>query len=1344
MNLHSMRQAPVRRHSGDRGVALVIVLFCSFLLAALLVAFFQSATNDRKSTALYYNQGSAKRLADTAMNSVIAQIREATSGTSTAWASQPGAIRCYDATGAFAKGYKLYTSETMVETTSEANMATEDLPPANWASLPGLYTDLNAPVATVSGTPAFPIIDGNGMIAGTDPVSDSPGFVYSGSTGITPVGFSTNPSAVGVSYNAGANISGTNTPVPMPVMWHYVLQDGRIVVPQLNGNTVTVAGATKTNPVIGRIAFWTDDECAKVNINTASYDLPPTTTSGGDPFTDYHAYHSPPFFEGNAEHQLGKFQPGRGEYQRFPGHPATTNLGIIFPSLTGTDIFNITPRYINGGSLGGTGSASIINVSSKSNNPLYATAGELLYSGSNMLSGTRALNPNAATTGTFTRPQVEQARFFVTARSRAPELNLFGKPRVAIWPVHSSITSATSATSLHLTGFDRLAAFCSSLLSGTSIYYMQREDSTSPTVDQQISGNQKLFGDSSNTSYLQYLTSQTIPGFGGNFSSKYGVDRDQILTEIEDYIRCVNTNDPLLSSSNQYTLTGSTVYAGSLGTLSAPPGFAQVTPLYNSANDTMGLGRTFTISAVGIQFICTADGSEGTIASPVTATVTSGTPATTINLIANPELDPDPVRLLKKKSNQAANFTLNNTLLSSGSSVSITYTANKTLGGASLGNNQRRVEAMLLLQAASPVGMVQFRPKYEMEISGLGSLSLGGVSLGFPSATSTLRCPSTATHLTSAFMFTDGKGLPARGVMSADSGFSAWNTYPFVSSPITVTNASSVTFSGGTINIALYSGTGASRQPYQNLTVNLPACPMPLPALVTSTWSARRGAPQVFWTFSRDGTGVSSTSSAALAGGASSSTTDTTNWGRLKMADYSSKYAAPYMMFPQDAVRGVAVPHGDYRLIAATRNVSAAAFDPAKDYTNATEGFGNRFYVANGSTPANYESGRLVSTGTYGNPPDGPGSTELSALPPNVNRPWTYGDWDTGLVGNDDGAYNNWPDGGAATISGRGDDPYYGDGNSPTVISGTLASPNRIMPSPGVFGSLPTGVKANNAWQTLLLRPYYPADATGASSHPGAASPPDYLLMDLFWMPVVEPYAISETFSTAGKINMNYQILPFTYIKRDSGLRAVIGSERVTAINNNRSTLLHYKDANTTYWPSISAGRYPIDLDATLKQFDLKFSSNQIFKSATEICTLDLIPKGFGFTPSGITTTGSNMATFWLNNGGLTGDNLKERPYANIYPRLTTKSNTYQVHYWVQSLKKSPATAEGTFVDPNSTASGAKDVILSEARGSAVVERYLDPNDTTLPDYTNPARQSDPPLDVYYKYRVVATREFLP
>ena len=58
--------------------------------------------------------------------------------------------------------------------------------------------------------------------------------------------------------------------------------------------------------------------------------------------------------------------------------------------------------------------------------------------------------------------------------------------------------------------------------------------------------------------------------------------------------------------------------------------------------------------------------------------------------------------------------------------------------------------------------------------------------------------------------------------------------------------------------------------------------------------------------------------------------------------------------------------------------------------------------------------------------------------------------------------------------------------------------------------------------------------------------------MDLFWMPEVEPYAISDCFSTAGKINMNYQIVPFTYITRNTALYCLIhgGTNPTTGASN--------------------------------------------------------------------------------------------------------------------------------------------------------------------------------------------------
>jgi hypothetical protein len=118
----------------------------------------------------------------------------------------------------------------------------------------------------------------------------------------------------------------------------------------------------------------------------------------------------------------------------------------------------------------------------------------------------------------------------------------------------------------------------------------------------------------------------------------------------------------------------------------------------------------------------------------------------------------------------------------------------------------------------------------------------------------------------------------------------------------------------------------------------------------------------------------------------------------------------------------------------------------------------------------------------------------------------------------------------------------------------------------------------------------------------------------------------------------------------------------------------------------------------------------------------------------------ANIKGWWYNNAGttrksLTGDNMRERPYNSIYPRLTTKSNTYTVHFFVQVLKKIPGTPVNQWVEN-------KDVVLSQHRGSSLIERYIDPADPTLPDFVT--ANITQTLDNYYKFRVVSTKKFSP
>jgi uncharacterized protein (TIGR02600 family) len=231
-------------------------------------------------------------------------------------------------------------------------------------------------------------------------------------------------------------------------------------------------------------------------------------------------------------------------------------------------------------------------------------------------------------------------------------------------------------------------------------------------------------------------------------------------------------------------------------------------------------------------------------------------------------------------------------------------------------------------------------------------------------------------------------------------------------------------------------------------------------------------------------------------------------------------------------------------------------------------------------------------------------------------------------------------------------------------------------------------------------------------------------------MPVVEPFAISQPFSTAGKVNMNYQIQPFTYITRSTGLRAVLKPVKFLAMPVSDSTVYKPLDPSNKTFARSPDRRWRIDADRTLQQFATKFASGSVFRSATELCELDLFPAGYSAT----------MAAFWSQNR-LTGDNLREKPYVDIYPRLTTKSNAYTVHYRVQALQKARSTAPGQWVD-------STDRVVTDYRGSALVERYIDPADNTLPDFASLAvsNPSSPllNLDRFYRMRVVSTKRFVP
>jgi uncharacterized protein (TIGR02600 family) len=294
---------------------------------------------------------------------------------------------------------------------------------------------------------------------------------------------------------------------------------------------------------------------------------------------------------------------------------------------------------------------------------------------------------------------------------------------------------------------------------------------------------------------------------------------------------------------------------------------------------------------------------------------------------------------------------------------------------------------------------------------------------------------------------------------------------------------------------------------------------------------------------------------------------------------------------------------------------------------------------------------------------------------------------------------------------------------STTAADLTYFSPNRQVPSPVLLGTLPRSM--TTGWQTLAFSPN-PADPT----HPGLASAgaaaPDHLLLDLFWMPVVEPYPISEQLSTAGKVNLNYRLMPFSYIERKTAMHAALKSTWITALTDTATNTSSYKSHFTIRNAADSKTRYAMDASETLKGFDEIFDSGKILRSASQLCEMFLVPKG--------ETIATTRSTFW-NDKHLTADNAREQPYNDLYSRVTTKSNTFTVHWRVQSLRKVPSGTADTWDE-------TKDRVGAELRGATLIERYIDSNATNIPDYATTAAAV--PLSNFYKWRVVSENFFQP
>ncbi|MCA9458050.1 MAG: Verru_Chthon cassette protein A, partial [Nitrospira sp.] len=392
-----------------------------------------------------------------------------------------------------------------------------------------------------------------------------------------------------------------------------------------------------------------------------------------------------------------------------------------------------------------------------------------------------------------------------------------------------------------------------------------------------------------------------------------------------------------------------------------------------------------------------------------------------------------------------------------------------------------------------------------------------------------------------------------------------FNHYQFMSRPWKINNRQ-IEFEGGDLEVQIFSAgtdsstqgtaTSVTRQKVQTIEVEFPSFVAPSPILSLGYEGYRNEfnaiqhgpiTPVNLWSLSGDGINPE------------------LNAGRLALADSDGFSIAT----DQDVLKSMVVGHGDARLVAALKNVPKEVFQPSFNYDNHNQRAAHSFRTTAGGALRGNDTGnerQLVPGVSYNPRPLGTGSSKSSEVQ-------LFGDFDNGFGLTVDGPYINKPDEGnthslfeetaaAAAAAGAwdmsrkyGDFPYFVRDYIHEAATPAFFSPNRIICSPVQFGSLSVGVymdadgTVNRPWRTLLFRPDLKSGK--GSGHPGAITPPDHYLLDLFWMPAVEPYAISEPLSTGGKVNLNYQILPFKHITRSTALRGVFKAEYMLCVPDN-------------------------------------------------------------------------------------------------------------------------------------------------------------------------------------------------
>ena len=1340
--------------SASQGVALVTVVAMLAVLTVLSIAILSLSMNELRSASAHAHSVRARQLSETAVNLVINQIRTATHPNRETtifgqkqpsyWSSQPGMIRVYGKTG-FKKAYKLYSSSRMV-VADPALLQREAQLLQGWQRDPARFVDLNAPAIAydVGGRESrrtFPILD---------PRSKTRDRVE---------GFDWDATAMAqMAPGGGAEASRS---LPMPVEWLYMLKDGSFGVLDADHKFHGEGNPTKANPIVARLAFWADDESCKININTAAeavpWDTPRATT-----------------FEAQ---QWSTKQPVTNEVQRYPGHPATTCLSsVLFPGhypeadapreLSTPQlkaIYDMVPKVRHGGTEGGD---------KASEQPVEFDRERLFASVDEAIFNVRR-QPNDLLTmiqEDHGAARLQRARGFLTTQSESPELTVHGRPRISLWPL------AQKTGPRHRTAYDDTMAFCTTLGHGNQEYFYHRTSSHLRHVELYVHANR------ANIDLYRYLMSsvyQNIPGYGSSLAKKYGAirkppyrdsyyqdDREYKLDHFAiplmmiDYIRSTNLHDgnvdePYARVRNFHGF-GQIASNDLVGRdLTRDNGVrTQNTQWHKNTLEPKGLGRIFTVSELAWVCYCTAQAKLK-------------------------EFDDDGEAILEDQSGQGPDLSVMHAILSN---KKPDYP--RKFDQSDAGKIFKYLELGILPELFCPMqGFHQIHPRQTIQLLTGGQGYIAGSIENWKINDVPLELWGHTREIQRDFVYgptvqTSNPTVSLNRPGQLPAGWFGWGG------------------SGGyrILRFGEFSVKADRREYDPRFLANTAGrlsglhcqsavvvedgpvtmtCQKPIRFLVYASGSGRLWLKRIVQTlnvkFPRTTFEAPKLNPVPFQGWA----------GRFERTTQARPDGVVHLLTENDIVKSMILAHGDYRHLSARRNVPAELYRPHPLYHRSNKAHSLLFSGPQGASRALAgETGATLADDLYGRNLAGRGVTyaeeirpdftfdpnERADFSPLMNAGYQFPidpsitrDFDNGVGGAADGAYGNKPDDGADDVpgnSGFGQQyPYFEVGEAKDFRYDDKTSnfsPNRMVTSPVAFGSLPSAFQANAPWTCLLFRPNlqdpkrHPhlgqrgnglrlrGDQPSSEGYkiPQLASvehrddlPPDHLWLDLFWMPIVEPYPISGPFSTAGKVNLNYQMMPFTYIKRATALHAVLKSERILAIPSNAGMRYKKRGQWNRGW------HHRIDADETLKQFEERFAKGETFMTASEICEQFLIPEGEKWDEEG-----RSIRDFW-DQHRLTGDNSLEAPYKHIYPRVATRSNVFRVYLTVQTLIKGRGSEPGTF-DPD------KDSVTSEYRGSAVIKRFIDPNEQHIPNYLDDIRHGQPRLDTFYQYRVTNVKEF--